>query len=71
MRLATVGAGAFVPAGFALTTLVFCAFAAVPGSRLAALAGALVVAVAGTALALWRAGAPAPPAGPRPRPPRH
>ncbi|GAA1652938.1 cell division protein PerM [Georgenia ruanii] len=60
MRLATVGAGGFVPAGFALATLVLGAFAALPGSRLAALGGAVLVAAAGTALALWRAGAPAP-----------
>ncbi|WP_152201267.1 cell division protein PerM [Georgenia thermotolerans] len=60
MRLTTVGAGAFVPAGFTLTTLVLSAFATVPGARLAALAGVVLVAVGGTALALWRAGAAAP-----------
>ncbi|WP_448073324.1 cell division protein PerM [Georgenia yuyongxinii] len=57
MRLTTGGAAAFVPVGFFLVTSLAGALAAVPGARLLALAGAVVVSAAGAALALWRVGA--------------
>ncbi|MFD1506653.1 hypothetical protein FE374_15295 [Georgenia yuyongxinii] len=57
MRLSTAGAAAFVPAGFALVALIACGLAAVPGARLLALAGTVLVSAVGAGLALWRVGA--------------
>ncbi|MFH5822165.1 DUF6350 family protein [Georgenia sp. AZ-5] len=59
MRLRSVGAGAFVPAGYLLAALVLFPFAAVPVAPLQALLGVVALPVVGTVLAL-RGRVPAP-----------